>query len=72
MSPPLKDDLAQILPNMLGSLDTGDEQEQRLLLPRPEELPPLQGGNDRRQAALWLVGILFCLIIVVLVSRGLA
>jgi serine/threonine protein kinase len=65
-------DLAQILPNMLGTLNIEDEQEQRLLLPRPEELPPLRAGNDNRQAALWLVGILLCLIIVVLLSRGLA
>ena len=58
-----------ILPSMMSS-SLFAEQEQRLLLPRPEELPAMQTRNDSRQAAFWLIGILICLIIIVIVSRG--
>ncbi|GAC1401389.1 MAG: hypothetical protein NVSMB49_15720 [Ktedonobacteraceae bacterium] len=63
------DMLSQVLPSMLAS-SILDDQEQRLLLPRPEELPPMPMRNDFQQAAFWLVGILICLIIIVIVSRG--
>lgn len=45
-------------------------EEQKLLLPRPEELPPLEERNDRMQATIWLCSILVALILVVIFSRG--
>jgi Protein kinase domain len=47
-----------------------DFEEQKLLLPLPEELPPLAAHNDTLQAALWLGSLLICLILVVVFSRG--
>jgi Protein kinase domain len=47
-----------------------DEDEQRLLLPRPEELPPLVERNDMLHAAIWLGSILVCLVLVIIFSRG--
>jgi hypothetical protein len=41
-----------------------------MLLPRPEELPPLEERNDKLQAAIWLSGILVCLVLVIIISRG--
>lgn len=64
-----KGTLTQVLPSMLAS-GIMDDQEQKLLLPRPDELPPIPERNDFQQAAFWLVGILICLIIIVIVSRG--
>jgi len=61
--------LSQVLPSTLASSSL-DDQEQKLLLPRPEELPAMQERNDVQQAVFWLVGILICLMIVVIVSRG--
>lgn len=71
ISPPASSDdtLSKVLPSMLSS-SLIDEQEQRLLLPRPEELPVMQTRNEGQQAALWLIGILICLVIIVIVSRG--
>ena len=65
-----KDDgVATVLPSLLSS-SLMEEQEQKLLLPRPEELSPMLERNDMQQAAFWLVGILICLVIIVMVSRG--
>ncbi|MFL5626478.1 MAG: hypothetical protein ACJ788_12885, partial [Ktedonobacteraceae bacterium] len=47
-----------------------DIEEQRLLLPRPEELPPMEGRNDTLFAMLWLSGIIGALIAVVFLTRG--
>ena len=47
-----------------------DEEDQKLLLPRPEELPPLEEHNDMLQAAIWLGVILVCLVLVIIFSRG--
>lgn len=66
---PQVDTLSQVLPSMLAS-SIVDDQEHQLLLPRPEELPPMPMRNDFQQAAFWLVGILIGLIIIVIVSRG--
>ncbi len=66
---PSGDGVAQMLPSMLSS-SLFDEQEQRLLLQRPEELPEMPLRNDVQQAAFWLIGILICLIVVVIISRG--
>ncbi|GAC1686095.1 MAG: hypothetical protein PVS3B3_07370 [Ktedonobacteraceae bacterium] len=60
---------SQMLPSMLTS-SLLDSQEQKLLLPRPEEFPVMQEHNDVQQAAFWLVGILICLVIIVIVSKG--
>jgi serine/threonine protein kinase len=54
----------------LKSLASIDDEEDRMLLPRPEELPPLEERNDKLQAAFWLSGILVCLVLVVIISRG--
>ena len=68
-SGPSSDGLAQVLPSMLTS-DLFNDQEKRLLLPNPEELPAMQERNDVQQAAFWLIGILVCLVILVILSRG--
>ena len=47
-----------------------DLEEQKLLLPRPEELPPLEARNDTMQATIWLSAILVCLLLLVILSRG--
>ncbi|MEO8952930.1 MAG: protein kinase [Ktedonobacteraceae bacterium] len=47
-----------------------DFGEQKLLLPLPEELPPLEAHNDTMHAAIWLGSLLICLILVVVFSRG--
>lgn len=47
-----------------------DLEEQKLLLPLPEELPPLEAHNDTLYAAIWLGSLLVCLILVVVFSRG--
>lgn len=39
------------------------------LLPKPEELPPMQQADDRLSAALWLGAILISLIILVVLSQ---
>ncbi len=61
------DSVAQTLQS-LAPMD--DEDEQRLLLPRPEELPPLVERNDMLHAAIWLGSILICLVLVIIFSRG--
>ncbi|WP_376796657.1 protein kinase [Thermogemmatispora sp.] len=63
------DSVAQALPLMLGA--ALEEEEQRLLLPRPEDLPPMRESNDTLNAALWVAGILVALIAVVIFARGL-
>ena len=61
------DSVAEAL-KALASAD--DEEDQKLLLPRPEELPPLEEHNDMLQAAIWLGVILVCLVLVIIFSRG--
>ncbi len=39
--------------------------EQFLLVPAPEELPPLKDAHDIRNAVLWFAGMLFCLVLLV-------
>ncbi len=62
------DAVAQVLPNMLAT-DFKDDQERKLLLPRPEDLPPIAERNDTQLSLFWLIGILACLTLVVLLSR---
>jgi hypothetical protein len=54
----------------LSSLAFADEIEipARNLLPKPEELPPMPGGNDMLAALLWMGGIVLCLLVLVLVK----
>jgi hypothetical protein len=42
----------------------GDEPLERIsLVPLPEELPPLKEAHDMRNAVLWFVAMLFCLVL---------
>ena len=65
---------AQRLPDSIAqafqSLIPEDDEDRRLLLPRPEELPPLEQRNDSLHATFWLVSILVCLVLVIILSRG--
>lgn len=63
----VSDSLAQTFQSLAP---TEDVEEHKLLLPRPEELPPFQEGNARLQAILWLGGIMICLLLIVFLSRG--
>jgi len=63
----MPDSVAQAFQSLAPS---GDVEEQKLLLPRPEELPPMQQRNDTLPAALWLVGIIVCLLLIVILTRG--
>ena len=54
-------------------LETDDSSEERvLLLPKPEELPPMKAGNDQMNAAIWLTVILASFILLVILSHMLA
>jgi serine/threonine protein kinase len=63
----VSDSLAQAFQSLAPSEDL---EEQPLLLPRPEELPPMAERNDRLIAFLWLSGILVGLLIIVFMTRG--
>jgi serine/threonine protein kinase len=54
---------------LITDLPVGGLLEQTLLVPLPEELPPLKEANDMRNAALWFVGMMFCLML--LLGHGL-
>src|SRR6266480_4863613 len=61
------DQVAQALPLLLN---TNDEMEEPvLLLPKPEELPPMRAGNDSMNAAILLSLILGVLVVVVVLSQ---
>ncbi len=61
------DQVAQALPFLLNTND--DLEEQVLLLPKPEELPPLKAGNDTLNAAVLLGLILVVLVVIVVISQ---
>ena len=61
------DQVAQALPFLLNTND--DMEEQVLLLPKPEELPPLKAGNDTLNAAVLLGLILVVLVVIVVISQ---
>ncbi len=61
--------LSQVLPSLMD-VDGFNNQEKKMLLPLPEDLPEMPVRNDAQLASFWLIGILICLIVVVLVSRG--
>ncbi|HLX57201.1 MAG TPA: protein kinase [Ktedonobacteraceae bacterium] len=61
---------ADYMPPLPIRLNTDNlDNEQVLLLPKPEELPPLRQRDDRLHAALWLAAILISVIILVVLSR---
>jgi serine/threonine protein kinase len=61
------DQVAQALPLLLNTYD--DLEDQVLLLPKPEDLPPMKAGNDTMNAAILLGLILVVLIVVVVMSQ---
>jgi serine/threonine protein kinase len=61
------DQVAQALPLLLNTND--DMEEPVLLLPKPEDLPPMKAGNDTMNAAILLSLILAVLIVVVVLSQ---
>jgi serine/threonine protein kinase len=60
---------SQVLPSLMD-IDVFDEHAKRMLLPSPEDLPEMPTRNDAQLASFWLIGILICIILVVIVSRG--
>ncbi|HXZ04122.1 MAG TPA: protein kinase, partial [Ktedonobacteraceae bacterium] len=61
------DQVAQALPLLMNTND--DFEEPVLLLPKPEDLPPMKAGNDTMNAAILLTLILVVLIVVVVLSQ---
>ena len=43
--------------------------EEQTLLPRPDELPPIQTGNDRLAVLLWVAALFICFLIILLVGQ---
>ena len=54
----------------LQSLASTEEEDEKLLLPRPEELPPMVESDHLLNAAIWLGAIAVCLVLVIIFSRG--
>ncbi|MBA2284133.1 MAG: protein kinase [Ktedonobacteraceae bacterium] len=57
------------LQSLVANLDL-DKEERVLLLPEPENLPPLLESNDYQRALVLLCGLLLCLATVIVVTRG--
>jgi len=66
-TPNATDQVAQALPLLLNT--TYDMEDQVLLLPKPEDLPPMKAGNDTMSAAVLLGLILATLVVVVILSQ---
>ena len=68
-SPPqaIPDSVAQTFQSLAPVEDVEDH---RLLLPAPEDLPPMPWRNDALHAAFWLGSILICLILIAIVAHG--
>lgn len=64
----LPDSVAQVLQSLDPDADLDD---QRQLLPRPEELPPLPARNDWMFSSIWIAAILVALVVLLAFSRGL-
>jgi Protein kinase domain len=60
---------ANFMPLPISMTTNDPENERVLLLPKPEDLPPMKRGDDRLGAALWLSAILVSLIILVVLSQ---
>jgi serine/threonine protein kinase len=61
------DHVAQALPLLLNATD--DLEDRVLLLPNPEDLPPMKKGNDTLNAAMLVSLILVCLVVIVVLSQ---
>lgn len=61
------DQVAQALPFLLKTND--DVEEQVLLLPKPEDLPPMRTGNEALNAAIFLGLVLVVLTLIVVISQ---
>ena len=61
------DQVAQALPLLLNTND--DMEEQVLLLPKPEDLPPMKASNDTMNATILLSLILVVLVVIVVLSQ---
>jgi serine/threonine protein kinase len=57
----------KFLPPLLSASEP--EIPEQTLLPRPEELPPMQPGNDRLAISLWIAALLVCFLIILLVGK---
>jgi len=64
------DHVAQALPLLLNSTD--DLEEHVLLLPKPEDLPPMKAANDALNATILLCLILVSLVAIVVLSHMMA
>lgn len=64
------DSVSQLLPNIMASALIDDNEREEIAAPAIENLPPLVERNDTLAAALWVGGILLCLLVLVIVSRG--
>ncbi len=64
------DHVAQALPLLLNATD--DLEDRVLLLPNPEDLPPMKKGNDTLNAAMLVSLILVCLVVIVVLSQVMA
>ena len=64
---PMTDTVAETLPILLAPSE--ELEKPVLLLPRPEELPPIPVSNDKMNAIYWLTGLLLCLILIVVFSH---
>ncbi len=60
---------ADFMPLPISMATDDPENERVLLLPKPEDLPPMRQADDRLSAALWLGAILVSLIILVVLSQ---
>ncbi len=61
-----------LLPMMASLAGDFEEQDRKSLLPDPEALPPMAERNDLVIAGMWLAGILVVLVVLVILSRGIA
>lgn len=64
--PVATDNVSKALPMILTPAEEQDERAE--LLPRPEELPPLEDSNDTRNALILLAVLVLCIIVVVVAS----
>ena len=64
------DQVAQALPLLLNTND--DMEDQVLLLPKPEDLPPMKAANNTMNAAILLSLILVTLVVIVILSQMMA
>jgi hypothetical protein len=66
----VQDTVAQTFQSIIPA--EAEEGENRSLVPRPEELPPISQGNDLLNSVFWVGLILVFLIVLVAMARGFA